>query len=119
VTQGPFLGRVSTIQTTSNYREKSQSSHTIRRHELKHDSATKQPYLGVARLNIHKFDGESLPLDDEQVPESSDEEPTRPRPQSESSSEEELTQRYTPPIETTTTIPTTPGAADAHYRGEP
>jgi len=60
-------------------------------HELEHDSTTKQPYLRVAQLDIHEFDGESLPSDDEQVPESSDEESTKPRPQSESSSKE-LTQ---------------------------
>jgi hypothetical protein len=28
-------------------------------------------------------------------------------------------QRYAPPIEATTTTPTTPGTTDAHYRGEP
>jgi Retrotransposon gag protein len=88
-------------------------------HKLEHDSATKQPYLGVERLNIHEFDGESLPSDNEQAPDSSDEEPTAPRPQSDSSSKEELTQWYTPPVETTTTTtPTTSGATDTHYRGE-
>jgi hypothetical protein len=87
-------------------------------HKLEHDSTTRQPYLGVKRLNIHEFDGESLPLDNDQGPESSDEEPTAPRPQSDSSSKEELTQRYAPPVETTTTTPTTPGATNAHYRGE-
>jgi hypothetical protein len=67
-------------------------------HELEHNSIRKQPYLGVERLNIHKFDGESLPSDNEQAPESLDEEPITPRPQSDSSSEEELTQRYAPPV---------------------
>ena len=61
-------------------------------HKLEHNSVTKQPYLGVKRLDIHKFDGESLLSDNDQGPESSDEEPTAPRPQSDSSSEEELTQ---------------------------
>jgi hypothetical protein len=61
-------------------------------HELEHDSVTKQPYLGVEQLDIHKFNRESLPSDNEQAPDSSDEEPTTPRPQSDSSSEEELTQ---------------------------
>jgi hypothetical protein len=42
-----------------------------------------------------------------------------PRPQTDSSSEEELTQQYTPPVEAATMTPTTPGATDAHYRGEP
>jgi hypothetical protein len=67
-------------------------------HELEHNSIRKQPYLGVERLNIHKFDGESLPSDNKQAPESLDEEPTTPRPQSDSSSEEELTQQYAPPV---------------------
>jgi hypothetical protein len=88
-------------------------------HELEHNSVTKQPYPGVEQLNIHEFDRESLPSDNEQAPDSSDKEPTVPRPQSDSSSEEELTQQYAPPVETTTTTPTTPGATDAHYRGEP
>jgi hypothetical protein len=88
-------------------------------HKLEHNSVTKQPYLGVEQLNIHEFDGESLPSDNEQAPDSSDEEPTAPQPQSEDYSEEGLTQRYAPPAEATTTSPTTPGATDAHYRGEP
>jgi hypothetical protein len=88
-------------------------------HELEHDSITKQSYLGVEWLDIHEFNGESLPSDNEQAPDSSEEEPTMPRPQSDSSSKEELTQWYAPPIEATTMTPTTPGATDSHYRGEP
>jgi hypothetical protein len=34
-------------------------------HELEHDVRTRKPYLGVERLNIHEFDGESLPSDNE------------------------------------------------------
>jgi hypothetical protein len=41
-------------------------------HELEHNSVTKKPYLGIERPDIHEFDGESLPSDNEQVPESSD-----------------------------------------------
>jgi hypothetical protein len=88
-------------------------------HELEHNSITRQPYLGVKRLDIHEFDGESLPSDNKQAPDSSDKEPTAPRPQSDSSSKEELMQRYAPPVEATTATPITPGATDAHYRGEP
>jgi hypothetical protein len=88
-------------------------------HKLEHNSTTRQPYLGVERLNIHEFDGESLPSDNEQAPDSSDEEPTTPRPQSDSPSKEELTQQYAPPVEATITTPTTPGTTDTHYRGEP
>jgi hypothetical protein len=60
-------------------------------HELKHNVRTKKPYLGVKRLDIHEFDGESLPSDNDQVPESSDEEPAAPRPESEDSSGNEPT----------------------------
>jgi hypothetical protein len=81
--------------------------------------STKQPYLGVKQLDIHKFNGESLSSDNDQGPESSDKEPTAPRPQSDSSRKEELTQRYAPPVEATTMTSTTPGATDAYYREEP
>jgi hypothetical protein len=49
-------------------------------HELELNSATKKPYLGIAQPDIHEFNGESLPLDNEQVPESSDEEPAAFQP---------------------------------------
>jgi hypothetical protein len=104
---------------TSGKRTKAVTLYEGNWHELEHDSITKQPYLGVERLDIHEFDGESLPSDNKQAPDSSDEEPTAPRPQSDSSSEEELTQRYAPPIEATTTTPISSGTTNAHYRGEP
>jgi hypothetical protein len=68
-------------------------------HELDHDARTRRPYLGIERLDIHEFDGESLPSDNEPIPESSDEEPAAPRPKSEDSSDSsdgEPTQRYAP-----------------------
>jgi hypothetical protein len=68
-------------------------------HELEHDIRTRKPYLGIEQLDIHKFDGESLPSDNEQVSESPDKEPTAPRSESEGSSNEEPTQRYTPAAE--------------------
>jgi hypothetical protein len=34
-------------------------------HKLEHDIRTKKPYLGIEWLDIHEFDGESLPLDNE------------------------------------------------------
>jgi hypothetical protein len=88
-------------------------------HELKHDGATKKPYLGVTRPNIHEFDGESLPSDNEQIPKSSDEEPTAPRPQSEDSSNNKPTQRHASPTEQTVTPSTTSGVANTYYGGEP
>jgi hypothetical protein len=55
-------------------------------HELDHDTRSRKPYLGVARPDIHKFDGESLPSDHEPTIEDSDEEPILPRPKSPESS---------------------------------
>jgi hypothetical protein len=89
-------------------------------HELEHDVRTKRPYLGVERLDIHEFDGESLPSDNERVPESSDEEPTVPKPQSENSSDnDEPTQRYTPTTEQRPASPTASDTSYTYYRGEP
>jgi hypothetical protein len=89
-------------------------------HELEHDTRTRKPYLGVKRLDIHEFDGESLPSDNERVPDSSDEEPTAPRPQSEDSSDkDEPTQCYAPATEQE---PAAPAASDTnytHYGGRP
>jgi hypothetical protein len=34
-------------------------------HELEHDVQTRKPYLGVEWLDIHEFNGESLPSDNE------------------------------------------------------
>jgi hypothetical protein len=66
-------------------------------HKLEHDARTRKPYLGIKHLNIHEFNGESLPSDNERVPDSSDEEPAAPRLQSEDSSEDdEPTQHYAP-----------------------
>jgi hypothetical protein len=88
-------------------------------HELKHDSVTKKPYLGIAQPDIHEFDGESLPSDNEQISKSLDEEPTAPQPPSEDSSDNEPTQCYTSPTERTTMLPTTSGNTNTYYRGEP
>jgi hypothetical protein len=88
-------------------------------HELKHDSITKKPYLGIAQPDIHEFDGESLPSDNEQVPESSDDEPAASQPWSEESSNDKPTQHYASPTERTATLPTTPGVTDTYYRREP
>jgi hypothetical protein len=41
-------------------------------HELDHDTRTRKPYLGVARPDIHEFDGESLPSDHEPTIKDSD-----------------------------------------------
>jgi hypothetical protein len=82
-------------------------------HELEHNVRIRRPYLGVEWLDIHKFDGESLPSDNEQVPDSLDEEPAAPRPQSEDSSDnDEPTQRYAP---TTEQEPASPAASDTSY----
>jgi hypothetical protein len=70
-------------------------------HELEHNIQTRKPYLGIECPDIHKFDRESLPSDNERVPRSSDKEPTVPRPQSEDSTDDDdkPTQRYTPAVE--------------------
>jgi hypothetical protein len=82
-------------------------------HELEHDVRTRKPYLGVECLDIHEFNGESLPSDNEQVPDSSDEEPAAPRPQSEDSSDDDKpTQRYAPATEQE---PASPAASDTSY----
>jgi hypothetical protein len=86
-------------------------------YELEHDTRTRKPYLGVERPNIHKCDGESLPSDNEWIPESSDEEPAVPRPQPEDSSDNELTQCYAPPIEQTVPSPTASATSYTYYRG--
>jgi hypothetical protein len=59
-------------------------------HELDHDTRSRKPYLGVARPDIHEFDGESLPSDHKATIEYSDEEPVLPRPKSPESSEDEI-----------------------------
>jgi hypothetical protein len=82
-------------------------------HELELDTRTRKPYLGIEQLDIHEFDRESLPSDNEQVLESSDEEPAAPRPQLEDSSDnDEPTQRYTP---TTEQRPASPAPSDTSY----
>jgi hypothetical protein len=58
-------------------------------HELEYDSMTRKPYLRVARADIHKFDRESVPSDNEHITESSDEEPPALHPVLESSSDKE------------------------------
>jgi hypothetical protein len=59
-------------------------------HELDHDTHSKKPYLGIARPDIHEYDGESLPSDREVAIEQSDKEPTLPRPKSPESSKDRL-----------------------------
>jgi hypothetical protein len=81
-------------------------------HKLEHNIKTRRPYLGIEQLDIHKFDRESLPSDNEQVPESSDEEPAAPRPESEDSSDDEPMQCYTPAIEQR---PASLTASDTNY----
>jgi hypothetical protein len=89
-------------------------------HELEHNIQTKKPYLGVKRLDIHEFDGESLPSDNEQVPDLLDEEPTAPRPQSEdSSNDDEPTQRYAPATEQEPVSPAASDTSYTYYRREP
>jgi hypothetical protein len=86
-------------------------------YELEHDARTRKPYLGIERLDIHKFNGESLPSDHEQLPESSDEEPSAPRPESEDSSNDEPTQRYTPAAEQEPASPTASVTSYTYYGG--
>jgi hypothetical protein len=87
---------------------------------ITHDTRTRKPYLGIERLDIHEFDGESLPSDNEQVPESSDEEPAAPRPQSEDSSDNDKpTQHYTPATEQRPASPAASDTSYTYYRGRP
>jgi hypothetical protein len=89
-------------------------------HELEHDTRTRKPYLGIERLDIHEFDGESLPSDNEPVPELSDEEPAAPRPQSEDSSDNDRpTQCYTPASEQKPASPTASDISYTYYGGRP
>jgi hypothetical protein len=89
-------------------------------HELEHDTRIRRPYLGIKRLDIHKFDGESLSSDNERAPESSDEEPAAPRPQSENSSDnDEPTQCYAPATEQRPASPTASDTSYTYYGGEP
>jgi hypothetical protein len=89
-------------------------------HELEHDVKTRKPYLGIQQPDIHEFNGESLPSDSEQVleqgPESSDEEPAAPHPQSEDSSDnDEPTQHYTPAAEQRPASSTTSDTSYTYY----
>jgi hypothetical protein len=87
-------------------------------HKLDHDARTRRPYLGVERLDIHEFDGESLPSDNEPIPESSDEEPKAPRPKSEASSDssdEEPTQRYASNAQQEPPSPTASATSYTYY----
>jgi hypothetical protein len=89
-------------------------------HELEHDTRTRRPYLGIEHLDIHEFDGESLPSDNKRVPELLDEEPAAPRPQSEDSSDNgEPTQRYTPATEQEPASPTASDTSYTYYGGRP
>jgi hypothetical protein len=105
---------------TTGQKAKAVTLYTDHWHKLKHDVQTRKPYLGVERLDIHKFDGESLPSDNERVPDLSDEEPTAPRPQSEDSSDNnEPTQRYAPATEQEPASPAASDTSYTYYRREP
>jgi hypothetical protein len=89
---------------------------------LEHDSQSKKskkPYLGIAQPDIHNYDGESLPSDNEPTIELSDEEPTAPHPASEEPSNEEPMQRLTSPIEQVPPLPTTSGTSEPYSRTKP
>jgi hypothetical protein len=88
-------------------------------HELEHNSTSKRPYLGIIQPDIHDFNGDSLPSDNEAGKESSDKEPTALQPKSEEPSDEEPTQQFTSPIEQTAMLPTTSGTTNTHDRIEP
>jgi hypothetical protein len=89
-------------------------------HELEHNVRTRRPYLGVKCLDIHEFDRESLPSDNERVPDLLDKEPAAPRPQSEDSSDDnEPTQHYAPATEQEPASPAASDTSHTYYRGEP
>jgi hypothetical protein len=71
---------------STNQKARAVTLYEDRWHELDHDTCSRKPYLGVARPDIHEFDGESLPSDHEPTIEDSDEEPILPRPKSPESS---------------------------------
>jgi hypothetical protein len=77
-------------------------------HELDHNTRSKKPYLGVARPDIHEFDGENLPSDHEPTIEDSDEEPILPRPKSPESSGSEAPTRTLVTYENISRPPTPP-----------
>jgi hypothetical protein len=77
-------------------------------HELDHDTRSRKPYLGVARPDIHEFDGENLPSDHEPTIEDSDEEPILPRPKSPESSGSEAPTRTLVTYENISCPPTPP-----------
>jgi hypothetical protein len=79
--------------TSTNQKARAVTLYKDRWHELDHDTRSRKPYLGVARPDIHKFDGESLPSDHEPTIEDSDEEPILPRPKSPESSGSEAPTR--------------------------
>jgi hypothetical protein len=81
-------------------------------HELNHDIHSRKPYLGVARPDIHEFDGESLPSDHEPTIEYSDEEPALPRPKSPESSEDKAPTRTLVTYENISRPPTPPPDPD-------
>jgi hypothetical protein len=91
-------------------------------HELDHDTRSRKPYLGVARPDIHEFDGESLPSDHEPTIEYSDEEPVLPRPRSPESSEDKTPARTLVTYKNISRPPTPPNentSTGARYRRSP
>jgi hypothetical protein len=88
-------------------------------HELEHDVRTRKPYLGIEQLDIHEFDGESLPSDNEKAPKLSDEEPAAPRPESEDSSDNKPTQRYALTAQQKPASPTASIISYTYYGGKP
>src|SRR5580693_9482082 len=91
-------------------------------HELDHDTRSRKPYLGVARPDIHEFDGENLPSDHEPTIEDSDEEPILPRPKSPESSGSEAPTRTLVTYENISRPPTPPNedsSTQPRYRRSP
>jgi hypothetical protein len=103
---------------STNQKARAVTLYEDRWHELDHNTRLKKPYLGIARPDIHEYNGESLPSDREVTVEHSDEEPTLLRPMSPKSSEdglprqtrtfvtyENISRPPTPPNENTSTGP--------------
>jgi hypothetical protein len=91
-------------------------------HELDHDTRLRKPYLGVARPDIHEFDGESLPSDHMTTIKDSDEEPILPRPKSPESSGSEAPTRTLVTYENISQPPTPPNkdsSTHPQYRRSP
>jgi hypothetical protein len=107
---------------STNQKAKAVTLYDDRWHELEHDTRSRKPYLGVARPNIHEFDGESLPSDREPTIEDSDEEPVLPRPKSPESSGSEAPAHTLVTYENISRPPTPPNedsSSQPRYRRSP